>query len=263
MDEADVAGGMIGEPIELVKCETVDLMVPATSEVVIEGVILPHMRVDEGPYGEYTGYRASPRAPRLVYRVDCITYRNDPILTAVVEGVPLDLGHVVVSIGRAAAIRDDLKRAGLPIVDVNVVPESAGFMAVISTKTPYSNIAHRIASITWGSQGAQSGSHKLLVVNDDIDVYNMNEVIHAFATKCHPVRGHHIVANSAGHPLMPYQNLEERLWAKGSCVLYDCTWPVDWPVEIAVPPRSSFNAIYPKEIQDKVLENWKNYGFKE
>lgn len=263
INEVDVIGGIRKEPVDVIKCETVDLMVPATSEIVIEGHVLPGVRVDEGPFGEYTGYRASPRAPRLVYKVDCITHRNSPILTAVCEGAPVDSGHVANSIARAATIRTDLVNAGIPVVDVHVVIRSSGFLTVVSTKTPYSNIAHRIASVVWGSRAAQSGSHKVMVVNDDIDPFNIDEVVHAFATKCHPVRGHHAVPNAAGHPLVPYQNLEERLWAKNSLMLYDCTWPIDWPVEIAIPPKASFNSIYPKELQDKVLANWKNYGFRE
>jgi 4-hydroxy-3-polyprenylbenzoate decarboxylase len=262
VDEADVAGGIRGEPVDLVKCETVDLMVPATAEIVVEGHVLPGIRVDEGPCGEYTGYEGL-REPGLVYRISCITHRNDPVLPAVCEGIPITTGHLVISISRAAILLADLKRAGLPVVDVNVVPETANFLTVISTKTPYANIAHRIASVVWGSRAAQTGSHKVMVVNDDIDAYNMDEVIHAFATKCHPVRGHFAVPNAAGNPLMPYQDAEERHWVKGSLILYDCTWPVDWSIETSVPPRNSFNNIYPQHIQDKVLANWKNYGFKE
>ena len=101
------------------------------------------------------------------------------------------------------------------------------------------------------------------MVDDDVDVYNPIEVLHAFATKCHPIRGTHTVASATGNVLTPYQNLDERLWAKGSRVLYDCTWPLDWPPEIAIPPRSSFNEIYPEHIKEKVLSNWKNYGFKD
>jgi len=261
VSEADVAGGIRKEPIDLVKCETNDLYVPATAEVVLEGHVLPNVRMDEGPFGEYTGYRASPRAPRIVYRIDCITYRNDPILTAVVEGIPITTSHSACAITWAAGIRKALRDEGLPIIDVNIEPQAGLFIAVISTKTPYPGIAHRIASVAWGCKSGQFVP-KLMVVDDDISPYNMNEVIHAFGSKCHPVRGTHTVPYAAGNPLIPYQNLEERLWAKGCRVLYDCTWPVDWPREIAVPPRSAFNSIYPKAIQEKVLANWKNYGFK-
>ncbi|MDP2916842.1 MAG: UbiD family decarboxylase [Dehalococcoidia bacterium] len=262
VSEVDVAGGIREEPVELVRCETVDLMVPATSEIVLEGVILPNARVDEGPFGEFTGY-AGYRTPNPVYKVNCITHRHNPILTAICEGIPVGTGHLVACVARASILMDDLKRAGLPVLDVNVVLETGGFLTVVSTRTPYANVAHRIASVVWGSRAAQSSSHKLMVVNDDIDPYNLAEVVHAFATKCHPVRGHFAVPNAVGNPLMPYQNVEERRHAKGSLILYDCTWPTDWPVETAVPPKMSFNCAFPKHIQERVLANWRKYGFKD
>ena len=261
-DEADMAGGIRKQAVELVKCETNDLYVPATAEVVIEGHVLPHVRADEGPFGEYSGYRASPRAARIVYKIDCITYRNDPILAAVCEGIPITASHTVQSVGWGSDIRRALRAEGLPIVEVNLVPETALFLCIVSTKVPYYNIAERIGHVIFG---CKAGTYvpKVIVVDDDVSPYNLAEVWHAFATKCHPVRGTWTSPYATGNPLIPFQNLEERLWSKGCRVIYDCTWPIDWPVEIAVPPRSAFNSIYPKHIQEKVLANWKNYGFKD
>ena len=261
VNETDIIGGMRRKPLELVKCETVDLMVPAAAEIVFEGHVLPGKRVDEGPFGEFTGYRASPRAPRLVYQVDCITYRNNPILPASCMGVPYDETSWTDSLNCSALIRKELRREGIPIVSVYNRPESS-FLVIITTKTPYPGIAHKIASIVWGTNVGHC-RHKLMVMNDDIDPENLPEVVHAFASKCHPVRGTHVDDGAAGYPLIPFQNLEERLWSKGCNVLYDCTWPVDWPPEIAVPPRSAFKSIYPARVQEKVKSNWKNYGFKD
>jgi len=81
VDEVDIAGGLNGKPVELVKCETIDLEVPATAEIVLEGEVRPNERRDEGPFGEFTGYRGSEKSPRPVFHVNCITHRNDPILT--------------------------------------------------------------------------------------------------------------------------------------------------------------------------------------
>jgi 4-hydroxy-3-polyprenylbenzoate decarboxylase len=261
VDEADIIGGLRGEPLEVVKCETNDLIVPAESEIVFEGQVLPKVRVDEGPFGEFTGYRASPRAPRLVYKVNCITYRNNPIAPATCMGIPYDEVAWVDSLNVSAALRRSLKQEGLPIVDVYCAPESS-FLVIVTTKTPYPGIAHKIASVIWGTS-VGTVRCKIMVMNDDIDATNLGEVVHAFASKCHPIRGTHVVAEAAGHPLIPFQALEERLWSKSCNVLYDCTWPLDWPPEIAVPPRSAFNSIYPEHIQEKVINNWKNYGFGE
>ena len=59
---------LMGEPVEVVKCETCDLYVPAHAEIIIEGVIVPNVTIEEAPFGEYTGYRTSPRENRTVYR---------------------------------------------------------------------------------------------------------------------------------------------------------------------------------------------------
>src|SRR4030081_948196 len=86
--EYDVMGAIRGQPVELVKCETVDLYVPATAEIVIEGYLGldPATYVMEGPYAEFTGYLAGDRSPKPTIRVTCITHRNDPILRGTIEG---------------------------------------------------------------------------------------------------------------------------------------------------------------------------------
>jgi 3-polyprenyl-4-hydroxybenzoate decarboxylase len=103
---------------------------------------------------------------------------------------------------------------------------------------------------------------KIIIVDDDVDPTNMREVLHAWSTKCHPIRGTTIIPQAVMTPAYPYYSPEESRYNQGCNVYYDCTWPKRWPKEhIAV--RSSFRDIYPKGIQEKVLANWKNYGFKE
>src|SRR5262249_35036342 len=84
----DGVGAHPGAPGELVKCETVDLYVPATAEIVIEGYLGldPATYMMEGPYAEFTGYLAGDRSPKPVIRVTAITHRNDPILRGTIEG---------------------------------------------------------------------------------------------------------------------------------------------------------------------------------
>ncbi len=86
--EYDVMGAIRGAPVELVKCETVDLYVPATAEIVIEGYLGldPATYMMEGPYAEFTGYLAGDRSPKPTIRVTAITHRNDPILRGTIEG---------------------------------------------------------------------------------------------------------------------------------------------------------------------------------
>lgn len=259
VSEADMAGAIRQEPIELVKCETVDLEVPATSEIVLEGEVLPREREWEGPFGEFTGYRASPRDKRPVYHVKAITHRNNPILAISCMGVPIDENAAVTTLTLGAMYYDELRRKGLPVADLYMYPECIAFLVVVSIKVKYANEADQIAHAIWGTEAGFIPY--VIVVEDDVDPSDWAQVFHALCTKCHPWRGIRRVEHAIGHPLIPFQSLQERKHKMGSMVYFDCTWPIDWDPSIAVPPRASFDNIYPKEVQEHVLSNWKNYGY--
>ena len=262
VNEVDVAGGLRGEPVELVKCETVDLYVPATSEIVIEGEVLPYERKEEGPFGEYVGYRASERSPKPVYHVKAVTYRNDPILPVSCMGVPVDESAAVVPITNSAEILNELREQGLPIKMVYCPPEGVSHMASVSIKVSYPNFAKKVAYSLWATKPGIYLPY-VVVVDDDVDVTNMVEVIHAFCVKCHPYRGIYKFKDSPTYPfLMPFLSPENRLkGTDGGYALFDCTWPKQWPPE-AIPKKASFDVLWPKDIQEKVLKNWKDYGYK-
>ncbi len=260
VDEVDIAGALQGKPTKLVKCETIDLEVPATSEIVIEAEIWPKERAWEGPFGEYTGYRASPRDKRPVYRVKAITHRTNPILTVSCMGVPIDDNDAPVSVTHGAEILQELRTKGQPVVDLCLYPECAGLLLAVSIKPTEANIAQRIAHIVWGTFPGRNIPY-VIVLDDDIDPQNMPQVMHALASKCHPYRGIKRLEHTVGHSLLPFSNRYERLNRLGSKAYFDCTWPLDWDPSIAVPPRASFDKIYPKELQEHVVKNWKSYGF--
>jgi len=257
--EVDYAGGLMEEPIELVPCETNELMVPAHSEIVLEGEILPGVTVDEGPFSEFTGYRSAPRAPRIVYQVKAITYRNDPILTLSSMGLPIHEGCLVGAATKHREYKKRLVEAGIPVTDVCIPHEGAGFLLVVGVKPLYGSIAGQVGSVL-GAQGRGVPGH-IIVVDADVDPFNMNEVIHALATKCHPSRGVIIRDREPGIPLTPFLSREERKWGYGARVIFDCTWPVDWSRETETPPRASFQEDFPDIIKEKVLKNWATYGF--
>ncbi len=105
-------------------------------------------------------------------------------------------------------------------------------------------------------------TNKHIVVDEDVDVFNMSEVLHAFATKCHPGRGIlYEWYEGRGNALTPFYSLEERKRLKGVSVVFDSTWPPEWPEEI-IPLKASFKTIYSPETQKKVIKNWEKYGLK-
>jgi 4-hydroxy-3-polyprenylbenzoate decarboxylase len=259
VSEVDIVGGIRGEPVELVKCETVDLFVPATAEIVIEGEIQPGERMDEGPFGEFTGYIASPKAPAPVLHVKAITHRNNPVLSTSCAGIPLYDEHTIGPVIKGAEYLEALRARGLPATGVCVVPETSGLLLVVAVKVPYARVAEEIAHVIWGSKAGHSLPY-LIVVNDDVDPFNMTQVLHALATKCHPDRGIVKQEQATGISLYPWASQYERKHGLGSRAYFDCTWPLDWePSE--VPKRVSFAESYPLEIQKKALAEWQKYGY--
>lgn len=258
VNEAEVIGGLRKKALPVVKCETNDLEVPAFAEIVIEGVVPPRLRAWEGPFGEYTGYRASPRDPRPIYQVKAITYRNDPILAFSPVGVPVDenLGNAILSSGMAV---DTLERLGIQ-ARVWKVPEAGACMVVVAVKKPTPNIATMIKNALTSEMGQFAVyNFKFLIVNDDVDIYDPNRILWVIGTRVHPRRGI-IISDEICGPLTPYASLEERLKMNAPHVTFDATWPLDWHPAIAVPPVSSFETIFPQDVQNKVLSNWKEYG---
>jgi phenylphosphate carboxylase alpha subunit len=257
-DEADYAGALRQEPVALVKCETNDLLVPAHAEIILEGECLTGVRAAEGPFGEYPGYSTSPRSPQAVYRINAVTYRNDPILTMSSMGVPVDDAAMTKAIDLGVFFKKILKKHGMPVTDVYVPPEGISFLCVVGVKPIYKNAASQISRIFSANMAA---TYKIIVVSDDVDVFNMSEVLHAFAAKCHPARGTKISADEIDFVgLIPYTNPEEKKMRQAASVVFDCTWPFDWSKEIT-PRKMSFNEAYPNEIQEKVLQNWRDYGY--
>ncbi|MBI4319456.1 MAG: UbiD family decarboxylase [Chloroflexi bacterium] len=256
VNEADMAGGIRQEPVQLVKCETNDLLVPATAEIVIEGVVMPRERWDEGPFGEYTGYRASPRMPRPVYRVECVTHRNNPVFTANCEGIPITESHLACqSLGSCAQALLSFRDAGIPVRDAYVPPHSAGNGIVVAVKKDYAGIAHHIVGASVAHKEGFRYLHTV-ICDDDVDVHDLNQVMHAFATKCNPRRGVQQKDYSVGWGLVPFLDLHERQFAKGYTAAFDCTWPVEWDRFSEVPPKASFSQAYPEELQNAVIDNW-------
>lgn len=257
--EVDYVGGIRGEPVELVPCETIDLLVPAHSEIVIEGELMPDKIAPDGPFGEYPGYRSGTMCQGVAVKVKAITYRNDPILTMISLGTPPDDSSIAASLTAAVSMKKGLQNRGVPVTDVYVPPEGVTHLIIIGVKKGGMEIARKVLDY-FTTRRVMTNTH--IVVDEDVDVFNMSEVLHAFATKCHPGRG---IAyewyEGRANSLTPFYSPEERRRLKGVSVVFDCTWPPEWPQEI-IPVKASFKTIYSKEIQEKVLNNWQRYGFK-
>ncbi|MBW1712964.1 MAG: UbiD family decarboxylase [Deltaproteobacteria bacterium] len=256
-NEARYAGGLNQAPLELVKAETCDLLVPAHAEIVIEGEVTLDRIVPDGPFGEYPGYRSGTMAEGLAFRVKAITYRDDPMLTMISIGVPMDDSNIAASLTAGVAMRRGLLRRNLPVTEVYVPPEGVTHLIVVAVSQRGPEVTRKILDYFTARRVMVS---KILVVEDDIDPFDMDQVLHAFASKCHPAKGIHIEHyEGRANSLTPFYSPEDRARLKGASMAFDCTWPPEWNEEI-IPVKAAFNDIYGPEVKDKVLANWSEYG---
>ena len=269
MSEADYMGGYFGEPVEVVRCETVDLEVPATSEIVIEGFLSDTETAIEGPMGEYAGYLwPGPGTPKPVYNVTAMTYRNDPILPVIAAGEPVEEDHTAQGLPSAAELLAEIRDAGIPATMAWVPFESANHWMVVTVPRDWRSrlgydserLCREIGTLVFEKSKFGAVMPKLLVMNDDIDAANTLEVVWAFATRCHPGGGEIHFDKESTSPLVAFLASSEKMAGKTMKVVYNCLPPEDWGDRL--PIRCSFRHNYPQELQDKILHNWKSYGFK-
>jgi len=257
--EVECAGGLRGEPVELVPCETIDLLVPAHAEIVIEGELMPDKIAPDGPFGEYPGYRSGTMCEGVAVKIKAITYRNDPIVTMIALGTPPDDSSIAASLSAGVSMKRGLLRRGVPVTDVYVPPEGVTHLIVVGVKKGGMEVARKVLDF-FTARRVMTNKH--IVVDEDVDVFNMAEVLHAFATRCHPGRGiGYEWYEGRANSLTPFYSPEERARLKGVSVVFDSTWPPEWPGEI-VPIKAAFKTIYSPEIQQKVIKNWEQYGLK-
>ena len=255
VSEPEVAGGIRGEPVELVRCETIDLEVPASAEIVIEGEVLPGRRLDEGPFGEFTGYMAADRAPRPVIEVKCITHRTDPILTISNIGKPWEEESVLGSAGWSALLAEAVRAQGHSFKSIYVPPPLQA--VVVSVKPPYPGYLHTLASAIWSSK---LGIYRpyIFFVGEDVDVTDMEDVFWCLTTRLHPAKGIHVQHDTPALSLWPWLSPEERRLRRGSKVYFDATFPPEWGD--ATPRVIDFKQGWPQDVQRLVLERWSQYG---
>lgn len=256
ISEVEAAGGLRGEPVELVRCKTIDLEVPARAEIVLEGEVLPGERWLEGPFGEFPGYDAGARLPRPVFRVKCITHRHNPILTAANIGKPWDESHVVISITMSALLLNDLRQRGVPVRAVYCPPPYLG--VIVSVKPQYAGYVHTVASAIWSSKPGIMRPF-ILAVGEDVDVTNPDDVFWCLTTRLHPKRGVHVLDHAPAVALWPFLNKEERENGYGSRLLLDATFPYELP-PAEVPNVMDFEHGWPEEVRKKVIDRWSEYG---
>ena len=193
-DERGVMGALLGEPLELVRCETSDLLVPAHAELVIEAEILPQERTAEGPFGEFTGYSLGERQ-REVVKVRAITHRKAAIFQDISVA---HLDHLLLS---TIPIEANLYRAVRSMVpSVKAVRVPAPFTCYVSIEQ---RVPGQAKNAMLAVLGADLYMKRVVIVDHDVDVFNDRQVNWAIATRCQPDRDITVVSNARGSDLDP------------------------------------------------------------
>ena len=257
MDEGTYLSTLYGEPVEVVKCETVDLDVPATAEVVIEGHVSITRDATEGPYAEFHGYALPETSPEPVYTIEAITYRDDPIWPVSATGRPPDDSQIAPALGVSAEVVALLRNAGLPITMGWLLVDSACHWMIITVPrhwrdvlpgTSSSEFVHRIGELMSENRVGHM-CPVTYVLDDDIDPTDNSDVLWALGTRIHPnLRQEHWPV-----PILPWYQCyteDERHSGRGAIVLHDGLMP---PVEDGQARAATFNNLYPPEIRRRVL----------
>ena len=221
VDELDIAGGLLGQPVELVKCRSIDIEVPANAEIVLEGEILANVQEDEGPYGEYTGYSTS-RSTRNVFHVKAITRRADPIFLDVIPGYSAE--HLL--LGRAAKeahVYQRLKEVVPNVVALNYPKSGTHFHAYVSLKKTAEGQARHALMLLFG---LDSYVKLAVALNDDVNIFNEEEVLWSLATRFQADTDLFVVPKVFCNRLDP--SAVDGMSAK---LGLDATAPLDWDVE--------------------------------
>ena len=257
VDEAGVLGAIYGEPVEVVKCETNDLEVPATAEVVIEGHLSIKRDATEGPFAEFHGWALTETSPEPVYTIEAITYRNAPIWPICTTGRPADDSQVSPALGVSAEIVALLRKAGLPVSMGWLLVETSCHWMIVTVPRNWRDLlpglttgelVHRIGEVMSADRVGRM-CPITYVLDDDIDPSNMSDVLWALGTRIHPNLRHEAWPVTILPWYLCYTE-EERHHAKGSIVIHDGLLP---PVEDERVRPATFDNLYSSELRAKVL----------
>jgi len=251
VDEMLFAGFLRKSSVELVKCETIDLEVPANSEIVLEGYCEPNERRIEGPFGDHTGYY-SLKDEFPMFHITCITHRKDALYPATIVGKP-PMEDCYIAKTTERIFLPLIKKQIPEIVDINLPVEGVFHnIAIVSIDKRYPGHARRVMYALWG-MGQMSFTKMIVVVDRWVDVQNPGEVIWRIGNNVDPKRDIVIVEG----PLDVLEHASD-IPSYGGKMGIDATkkWKSEgflreWPDEI----------VMSEDIKRLVDKRWKEYGF--
>jgi 4-hydroxy-3-polyprenylbenzoate decarboxylase len=253
VSEYEYAGAIKGEPLKVVKGVYTGFPIPANAEIVIEGDSVKGDDLEEGPFGEWTGYYCSKPVQRPCVRVKAIMHRNSPILCNAPQHRPVDETVMLKAITGSAAIWESLRLVGIPeIRGVWQHEGGAGVrFTVISIKQRYPGHARQVLHVASSCQAGAYNGKWTIVVDDDIDPSNITQVLWAMTTRFDPVEDIDIIRkawSSTRDPIVlpDTGNFNNRILIDAS-IPYGRLLKGEFPPVVAVSP----------ELTKTLTEKWK------
>lgn len=257
VNEAEIASGLSLNPIQLVKAEESDLVVPADAEIIIEGEFLPNVRASEGPFPEYT--RLAPKTNQPVFRIKTITHRKNPIFPFAVEGSRVSDSMVLLSMTHSAELLAKSRECEFYHTRwINFPVEGKMGLLIVSTGVPYPGylgpLAYNLFTIT-----KYKWHDKILFVDTDVEPIDLGRCLNDMTQKVHPLKDISWGAGGAPRSLVcAYPTPDGTTYR----LAINATWPAGTPKK-SLPERTSFETSFTPEVQKKVIEMWnKELGFK-
>lgn len=261
-DEMDYWGVFAGESLKVVKSETNDILVPATSEIILEGEIDPDERKLEGPFPEFPGYYSGFRMTPVI-KLTAITMRKDPIYQHMYMGVPPSEGHNAGAFVYEMELFNQINQLAPHVTDVGVLSTWAMAVAIAIDKKARLRMPGLEKKVAVAARSVKAGGllKNIFIVDDDVDVHNIHEVMWSFAVKFQAAKDFSVLEDMPGVIIDPSEAVIGPGVTSAGCTsvgIFICT-------EKAPPYDEGFKrglATPPKVATEKVEQNWTKYGFK-
>lgn len=192
VDEMEIAGGLRGEPVEMVKCKTVDLEVPAYAEMVLEGYIVPGEMEEEGPFGDFMEFYV-PVMPNNIFHITAITHRERPILQSIHAGSRDDV--TLLATPREAAIRTMLKSMNVDVRQISLQICNNYLTGAVAIRK---QLEDEPKNAMMGAFATFKFLKNFIVVDHDVNVDDPKEILWAMSTRLRAERGIMVVPNTVG-----------------------------------------------------------------
>lgn len=248
--ELDIAGGLVGEPVEVVKCRTVDLEVPALAEIVLEGELtIPAKTGDEGPFGEFCGYTTAQVPNERIMTVKAVTHRKNPVYHNIWLGKPPHEHLYVDALTYAVAAYQELKPAYPALKKAYAPPWGVSIVLLLQLEKRLMRPGI-VDNILAASLYTRSGKWKhVFVLDEDIVLEDPNEVLWALTTRFQPATDMFIIPRGITSSLEPSATVD----GLTSKLMLDLTIKKNFRGEVAEPTAAT---------RESVLKRWKEYGFR-